>query len=77
MNLFRSEEHVRNWPHFDTATAEGILPLDDLVHMFSMNFFRKRLDETYVSESKQYVEELFEAVAKLGEQKPFWATGRL
>jgi hypothetical protein len=73
MNLFRSEEHIRNWPHFDASTEEGILPLDDLVHMFSMNFFKHRMDETYVTDSRNYVKEFFAAVAKIGEEKPFWA----
>jgi hypothetical protein len=28
----------RSWPHFDPDAEDGILSLDDLVHMFSMNF---------------------------------------
>ena len=25
MNLFRSEEHVRNWPQFNPESAEGVI----------------------------------------------------
>ena len=73
MNLFRSEEHVRSWPHFDSSAEDGILSLDGLVHMFSMDFCRRRLDENYVSASGQYTKELFDAASKLGEEKAFWA----
>ena len=27
MNLFRSEEHVRNWPGFAPGTEQGLIPL--------------------------------------------------
>jgi len=73
MNLFRSEEHISNWPHFDPATAEGILPLDDLVNLFSMDFCRRRMDENYVSSSGEYIQEFLSMVGRRGEKMPFWS----
>ena len=69
MNLFRSEEHVRNWSGFKPDTEEGIIPLDDLVTLFSGNYFRRRLDEDWVSRSREYAIELGKEFAKKG---PFW-----
>lgn len=72
MNLFRSEEHIRNLPHFDPSTEDGILALDDLVGMFSSDFCRKRLEPDYVSNSRKYIEEFLSGAAELGKTKPFW-----
>ena len=72
MNLFRSEEHIRNWARFDPATEEGILPLANLAQVFSGNFFRKRLDPDYVSRSKEYLGEFLAVIAELSKTRPFW-----
>jgi hypothetical protein len=72
MNLFRSEEHIRNWARFDPTTEEGILPLSDLVQLFSGNFFRKRLDPDYASQSKQYLDEFLAEILELAKTRPFW-----
>jgi hypothetical protein len=73
MNLFRSEEHIRNWARFDPATAEGILPLEDLVRLFSGNLFRRRLDPDYVGRSQQYLQEWVTELAKIAQARPFWS----
>ncbi len=52
MNLFRSEEHIRNWTGFVQGTEEGITPLNDLVKLFSGNYFKKRMDPDWVSRSR-------------------------
>jgi hypothetical protein len=75
MNLFRSEEHIRNWARFDPATEEGILPLPDLVKLFSGNFFRKRLDPDYASHSKQYLDEFLADTSEIAKTRPFWKLG--
>jgi hypothetical protein len=49
MNLFRSEEHVRNWSGFKSGTEEGIVELSALVKAFSGNLFTRRLDPDYFS----------------------------
>jgi len=69
MNLFRSEEHVRNWSGFKPDTDEGIIALGDLVKLFSGNYFRRRLDDNWVSRSREYAIELGKEFAKRG---PFW-----
>jgi hypothetical protein len=69
MNLFRSEEHVRNWSGFKADTEEGINPLSNVAGLFSMNFFNKRLDADYVSHLQEYLMELIGALKGMGS---FW-----
>jgi hypothetical protein len=70
MNLFRSEEHARNWPGFVPGTEQGILPLQQLVKTFSGNFFSRRRDPDYVSKVGQYIRELLSELAMNG---PYWS----
>ena len=72
MNLFRSEEHIRSWPRFDPAAEQGIVSLANLVTLFSLDMFKKRLEPDYISRSGQYVGEFLSAVAELGKTRPFW-----
>jgi hypothetical protein len=72
MNLFRSEEHIRNWAQFVSGTEEGIIALDDLVKLFSGSYFRKRLDQDWVSRSQEYVMEMLETLKQQGKTGPFW-----
>jgi hypothetical protein len=72
MNLFRSEEHVRNWTRFDPATEEGIIPLPALVKLFSGSYFRKRLDPGWVSNIREYGMELVQTMKEIGKTGPFW-----
>jgi hypothetical protein len=72
MNLFRSEEHIRNWARYDPATEEGIFPLEDLVKLFTGKFFQKRLDLDYVSHTQEYFGELLSSVSEIAKKRPFW-----
>ncbi len=72
MNLFRSEGHVRNWARFDPATVEGIIPLTDLVKLFSGPYFRKRMDLDWVSRSREYAREMVATMAEIGKTGSFW-----
>jgi len=72
MNLFRSEEHVRNWARFDPATTEGIITLPDLVKLFSGPYFRRRMDLNWVSKSRDYAREMVATMAAIGKTGPFW-----
>ncbi len=72
MNLFRSEEHVRNWSGFVAGTEEGMIPLNDLVKLFSGNYFRRRLDGDWVSNSPQYAMEMVASFKDIGKTGPFW-----
>jgi hypothetical protein len=69
MNLFRSEEHVRNWSGFKADTEEGINPLSNVAGLFSISFFNKRLDPDYVSHLQEYLMELIGALKGMGS---FW-----
>lgn len=70
MNLFRSEEHVRNWIGFVPGTEQGIVPLQSVVKPFSGNLFMKRQEPDYVSNSAEYVQQFLSALAENG---PFWS----
>jgi hypothetical protein len=72
MNLFRSEEHARNWAGFTSGTEGGIVPLLDMARAFSGNFFRRRLDEDYVSHMQEYMMEMVGIWQEMG---PFWQIG--
>jgi len=74
MNLFRSEEHIQNWSGFVQGSEEGILPLDDLVELFSGNYFRMRMGPDWVSRSREYALEMVATFKKLGKTGPFWQT---
>ncbi len=69
MNLFRSEEHARNWSGFKAGTDEGIVKLPDVVALFSLSFFSKRLDPDYASRISEYLDEL---VRTLRGMSAFW-----
>jgi len=50
MNLFRSEEHARNWSGFDPAMEARMLkPVADWADIFSNPFFRERVRPDYIS----------------------------
>jgi len=76
MNLFRSEEHVRNWSQFDTATAEGIIPLKDVLRLFSGKFFQRRLDDDWLARSTEYFHEVPATLEEIGKTGPFWQVPR-
>ena len=58
MLFFRSEEHLKNWAQYDSATEGGISQLEGLLKMFSSNLFKRRLDPDYFSNMKNYIGEL-------------------
>ncbi len=72
MNLFRSEEHIHNWKLFLEGTDEGILSLSDLLKLFSGPYFRRRLDENYVSHMRGYAREMVQTLKEIGKTGPFW-----
>jgi len=69
MNLFRSEEHIRNWSGFKADTEEGINKISDIAGLFSGNFFTRRSDSDYVSHMQEY---LMELIGNLKEMGSFW-----
>jgi hypothetical protein len=75
MNLFRSEEHGRNWTRCDPATEEGIIQLPDLVKLFSGDFFQKRFSLEYVSRNRDYLSSFVAAIMEIAKTRPFWVPG--
>lgn len=73
MNLFRSEEHIRNWAEFNEGTEEGIVPLGNLVKLFSGSYFRKRLDPDWVSHQREYAGEMIATMKEIGKTGSFWS----
>ena len=72
MNLFRSEEHIRNWARYDPTTEEGIFTLEELVKLFTGDFFQKRLEPNYVSRNQGYFGKWLSAVSEIAKTRPFW-----
>jgi hypothetical protein len=72
MNLFRSEEHIRNRAGFDPVSEEGIILLPDLVNLFSVKHFTRRLDPDYFSRNL-YIGDFLAAVEELAKTRPFWS----
>jgi hypothetical protein len=72
MNFFRSEEHVRNWASYTEGTDEGIMPLPEMMKLFSGPYFRRRCDEDYVSHMFEYAREMTQTLKELGKTGPFW-----
>jgi len=49
MNLFRSEEHARNWSGYDPAMGYMLKPLAEWADIFSNPFFRERGRPDYIT----------------------------
>jgi hypothetical protein len=72
MNLFRSEEHVKNWSDYDPVSAESIMPLSTWATAFSGPLFRNRLEPDYLIRVMDYASEMPLSLKKLGKVGPFW-----
>jgi len=75
MNLFQSEEHVKNWSLYNSASAESIMPLSNWAMVFSGPLCRNRLQPDYLSRVNEYAGELLSSLRKLGKAGPFWTPG--
>jgi hypothetical protein len=62
MNFFRSEEHLRKWEKFTDKKKGGIIPLADLMRLFSGPYFQNRRSPDYFSHMGEY---LMDMVARL------------
>jgi hypothetical protein len=75
MNLFRSEEHVKEWSSYDIISADSVMPLADWAFAFSGPLFRNRLAPDYLVRAHEYAPEFFLALKKLGKEGSFWTPG--
>jgi hypothetical protein len=75
MNLFRSEEHVKNWSLYDSVSAESIMSMSNWATAFSGPLHRNRLQPDYLSRLNEYASELILLLKKLGKEGPFWTPG--
>jgi hypothetical protein len=72
MNLFRSEEHVKNWTSYDSISDESIMSLSNWATTFSGPLFRNRLKPDYLAHIQEYASEMSLALQKLGKAGTFW-----
>ncbi len=75
MNLFRSEEHVKNWSSYNAISEEAIMPLANWALAFSGSMVRGRLGPDILSRRSEYLSELLSALRKLGKEGSFWQPG--
>jgi hypothetical protein len=57
---------------YDPAAEQGILPLQDVVTVFSGKFMRKRLDKDYASHAVEYFGETISLISEIAKKRPFW-----
>jgi hypothetical protein len=72
MNLFRSEEHVKNWAPYDLVSAESIIPVVGYAQAFSGPLFKNRLAPDYLSRIQDYAGEFIKTLQAMGKDGPFW-----
>jgi len=49
MNIFRSEEHMPDWAHFNPDSVDASLPLNDEIALLSIEAAKHRLDGGFIS----------------------------
>ena len=70
MNLFRSEEHARNWAGF--GDPQGLLPLDWVRRLWGVAWYRERLNGRFVSGMMDFVPERNAVLKAVTQDRPFW-----
>jgi hypothetical protein len=75
MNLFRSEEHVKNWSAYNSISEESIMPLANWALVFSGSMCRDRLGPDILSRRSEYISEIFRTLQGLGKEGSFWQPG--
>jgi hypothetical protein len=73
MNLFRSEEHVKNWSLYDPASVDAIMTVEDWAKVFAGPLFRRRRDADYLSRVDEYRADFGKVLlGDLGRSGPFF-----
>ena len=72
MNLFRSEEHARNWSGFNPQAEAGLVTLQKMMTVFSTARSRERFNGRYISSYAGYGPEFLQAWKDISDNDPFW-----
>lgn len=72
MNLFRSEDHVKEWSLYDPKSEESIMPVVDWAYVMGNKLFSRRLDSDYLDSVDRYFKDWYERLAELGRKGSFW-----
>ena len=75
MNLFRSEEHVKNWSLYDPGSEDAIMPLADWAQVQRSPLMRNRLEPDMLARTEEYFAEYLGRLAELGKTGAFWTPG--
>ena len=70
MNLFRSEEHARNWSGF--GNPPGLLSLQDYMTIFGSSVMRERTSDTYITHLKEFGQDTAAVIKQVTHDDPFW-----
>jgi class 3 adenylate cyclase len=70
MNLFRSEEHARNWSLYYRTSDDYIMPVSEWASLMSGPVMRNRLDADYLANADTYNAEYNHALKEHGRALP-------
>jgi hypothetical protein len=75
MNLFRSEDHVKAWEHYDPASEEASCPSQSGPRSSPgpCSATPARLEPDYLSNQGPYFGTVFAKLNAVGKTGPFWA----
>jgi hypothetical protein len=71
-DFLRSEDHLRQWEDDDPKKKGGIIPLDELMYLFSGSYFKNRRDPDYFSHMGDYLMEMVQTLEKFKKAGNFW-----
>ena len=72
MNLFRSEEHARNWSGFKTGSEGGLLSLGQYMEIFAAPYFQERGSGRYISSVPDLRGSFLAKLKEVTDDHPFW-----
>jgi hypothetical protein len=72
MNLFRSEEHARNWHGFKPEAEGGLLTLAQIMEAFSAPMFRARGGADYITRYPGLRPGFVAGLKQITGDDPFW-----
>lgn len=72
MNLFRSEEHARNWSGYKPEAEGGLLSLAQILEVFSAPHFRERGNGRYISTMGELRSTFMDKIKEVTNDDPFW-----